>query len=213
MGCRTPKNLISGVRCSSVATGVVRSWYQSTLAVRLNVSHRWLRKTFVSANWRARSPSKSPYSRYTRSSVVALASSLNASRGVICQSCFAEPNPRTRGMSSRSRSCESRQDLREEEAAGAAAGALGHDVAVVALDPHAPPGIGVEGHGQILAVADRPEEGNLEERALGARVADLGIQEAGLPLAPEGRAEEGHERDQRDVPHPERGAGARRGPR
>ena len=100
------------------------------------------------------------------------------------------------------------QDLRDEEAAGAAAGALGHDVAVLALDPHAPPGVGVEGHGQILAVADRPEEGDLEERALGARVADLGIQEARLPLAPDGRAEERKERDDRDVPHPERSAGA-----
>ena len=66
------------------------------------------------------------------------------------------------------------QELRDEEAAGAAAGALGHDVAVVALDPHAPLGVGVEGHGQILAVADGPEERDLEEQPLGARVADLG---------------------------------------
>ena len=92
--------------------------------------------------------------------MVTLPSSLKDSRGVICQSCFATEAAQ-QGNVEPLAVLRIAQELRDEEAARAAAGALGHDVAVVALDPHAPLGIGVEGHGQILAVADRPEEGDL----------------------------------------------------
>jgi hypothetical protein len=61
--------------------------------------------------------------------------------------------------------------------------------------------------GRVPAVVDRPEEWRLRVEALAARVPDLREQEPGLPLAADGRREERKERNERDVLHPERGAG------
>src|SRR5262249_7497801 len=88
------------------------------------------------------------------------------------------------------------KELRNEEARERALVLLGEDVAELALDAHAPPGKGVEGHGQIRAVVDGPEVRNLQREALPVRAAVFGKEEARLSLALKRHREERHPRDE-----------------
>src|SRR5205814_10616406 len=60
---------------------------------------------------------------------------------------------------------------------------------------------------QYLAVVDGPEERQLRVEAAARGLAELREQETRLALAQDGGGEERHERDERDVPHPERRVG------
>src|SRR5207247_1403158 len=94
-----------------------------------------------------------------------------------------------------------------QEAAESPALGVGQDVAVLEVEPLAQAGVGERREREVLAVADGPEERQLRVETPARGLAELRKEEPRLALAPDGGREERHERDERDVPHPERRVG------
>src|SRR5204862_1831934 len=76
------------------------------------------------------------------------------------------------------------------EAAQGAAVVIAEPVAVDGPPAEAARLVGVERHGQVLALVDSPEERDVRVEALEARGAEGGKEEARLPLASDGGREE-----------------------
>ena len=98
--------------------------------------------------------------------------------------------------------------LVDQEPRQAAAVLRREDVAIGDVARHPPLRHAAERDQRILTVGDRPEEWDLGEESLEARVARHREEEAGLTLAPDGRIEAGQPRDDGNVLHPEGGVGA-----
>jgi len=96
----------------------------------------------------------------------------------------------------------------QEKALEVAAVVRALDVSEFGPQAGAPLGVEQRRDGRVLAVVDGPEERRLRVEALVARVSELRKEEPRLALAADGRREERKERNERNVLHPERGAGA-----